>query len=902
MGLDHILEKGFFQIGLKVGQNPLLFMLFSVIVTAALGYGFASMENETRPDKQWVPSGSKALIHKDYVDAQWPGAQRFSFWIATCKVDNTKFPKGSAEEAAEKAKCNLLEAKYLQRLFQLNERIMSVKVDGDAIVADMDKAHGTKGERPWTAWAGNWTFNKYHLYEDRHEDDQSKCFKFGPFCGKSSILDIFNDDKNIIGNMTDTDVLNAIEEYETQTTSCPLTLARQDSPCVSPQSWEPTASATDCKNYKTPLERCNCRIASIKYCQSVCPFGSRLDDCGDRGCLQIQQLQLRSGAQLNCSTVSSTGNNQGDAPTSAFEFVPTKVKTLASSGKDGPLRDANGKVKSASSLFGYYVLNSGEIVVNGEREDKVGEKWEMDALCILGIDANTRDDVECPGDDLLEFTPQFTRSLGDEFGTTIRSDGPSMGIAIMLIIGYLIINLSRFDHKYSMIAMSMAEVLAIGMSYAAAMGMSSYLNLPNNQLNLNIPFLLAGLGVDDAFVIGSEFQLNRLRHPDMDIPNLIALTAQTGGISILITSVTDALAFLVGSATVIPVLSWFCVNVGIGVIFCFIFQITIFLPALALNERRVLADRLDCLCCFKRGCLDILCCKNGKEWRNDHPTAPNGCCCCCFPKSCRVKPEVLDANLKRIEDAKTVGEREITLAEINNGTLGSLMKTYAEFITSKVGLIFTGLVFLALFAFGILGATRIYKDFKLEWFVPDGSYVNVFFKYNNEYYASGSPCSLYVYDTNMFKEQKGFHQLKKYMNSSKYFDQDSGVTDWYAKFQESATGMNATAMGGIDTSVDGEPIYENESLFYTNLHDWLTSAAGGRYRNNIHWNDAPCDESNQTAVTCDPTKGIKEARWQATLSLAETSTGDKRYETMTSVRAEMKKMFPTASAFPYSYK
>merc|ERR1711871_1228804 len=538
---------------------------------------------------------------------------------------------------------------------------------------------------------------------------------------------------------------------------------------------------------------------------------------------------------------------------------------------------------------------------NGEREDKVGEKWEMDALCILGIDANTRDDVECPGDDLLEFTAQFTRSLGGEFGTTIRSDGPSMGIAIMLIIGYLIINLSRFDHKYSMIAMSMAEVLAIGMSYAAAMGMSSYLNLPNNQLNLNIPFLLAGLGVDDAFVIGSEFQLNRLRHPDMDIPNLIALTAQTGGISILITSVTDALAFLVGSATVIPVLSWFCVNVGIGVIFCFIFQITIFLPALALNERRVLADRLDCLCCFKRGCLDILCCKNGKEWRNDHPTAPNGCCCCCFPKSCRVKPEVLDANLKRIEDAKTVGEREITLAEINNGTLGSLMKTYAEFITSKVGLIFTGLVFLALFAFGILGATRIYKDFKLEWFVPDGSYVNVFFKYNNEYYASGSPCSLYVYDTNMFKEQKGFHQLKKYMNSSKYFDQDSGVTDWYAKFQESATGMNATAMGGIDTSVDGEPIYENESLFYTNLHDWLTSAAGGRYRNNIHWNDAPCDESNQTAVTCDPTKGIKEARWQATLSLAETSTGDKRYETMTSVRAEMKKMFPTASAFPYSY-
>ena len=53
--------------------------------------------------------------------------------------------------------------------------------------------------------------------------------------------------------------------------------------------------------------------------------------------------------------------------------------------------------------------------------------------------------------------------------------------------------------------MSCAVLVAVGLAYGAGMGVGAYLGLFQNQLNLNIPFLLLGppgvglLGVDARF-------------------------------------------------------------------------------------------------------------------------------------------------------------------------------------------------------------------------------------------------------------------------------------------------------------------------------------------------------------------------------------------------------------------
>jgi hypothetical protein len=45
-------------------------------------------------------------------------------------------------------------------------------------------------------------------------------------------------------------------------------------------------------------------------------------------------------------------------------------------------------------------------------------------------------------------------------------------------------------------------------------------------------------------------------------------------------------------------LSWFCWYAAFAVAYIFIFQITIFTPALTFNKKRTDKNRLDCCCCI----------------------------------------------------------------------------------------------------------------------------------------------------------------------------------------------------------------------------------------------------------------------------------------------------------------
>ena len=77
--------------------------------------GFALIVNETRPEKQWVATGSPALEHNEYVKDTWPSNSRFNFFVATCADKD----EGS---------CNVLEAKYIQRLSEIQNDIYNIKV------------------------------------------------------------------------------------------------------------------------------------------------------------------------------------------------------------------------------------------------------------------------------------------------------------------------------------------------------------------------------------------------------------------------------------------------------------------------------------------------------------------------------------------------------------------------------------------------------------------------------------------------------------------------------------------------------------------------------------------------------------------------------------------------------
>jgi len=282
-----------------------------------------------------------------------------------------------------------------------------------------------------------------------------------------------------------------------------------------------------------------------------------------------------------------------------------------------------------------------------------------------------------------------------------------------------------------------------------------------------------------------------------------------------------------------------------------------------LNARRTASNRVDCCCCFKV-----------KERELEDP---QGCCCCCLPKSA-----------------------------FKGGVLKKGLRKFTEHTTKPVGQVLTLIIFAIITGVGIFGTTKIYKDFKLEWFIPDSSYVNTFFVINRDNFATGTPITVnFPASPDAFEMQSNLHDVYGYLNSSSLINPDVTVDSWYQEFMEWATEPNqaATASDSFTPSrTAANAVFTNKNQFYTALHLWYRTTVGSRYRNSLRWNDKDCEvESSMDNVpaACTVTDGIMASRFNAELSLAATDRGTDRYDTMTSMRNEIAARH--TGAFPYSF-
>merc|ERR1711871_529561 len=215
-------------------------------------------------------------------------------------------------------------------------------------------------------------------------------------------------------------------------------------------------------------------------------------------------------------------------------------------------------------------------------------------------------------------------------------------------------------------------------------------------------------------------------------------------------------------------LSWFCVFAGMGVVLCFLFQILLFVPFLVLNERRAKANRYD-LSCFPLG----LCCMKATPGRD---------------KVCCIKPRPLDGSSKG-GDGADVHEFEDPrgCCFCCSGKDGAMVKAFEKFgrtVTTPIGKVVTLVIFTIFLGVGITGAMLIQQDFKLEWFVPDDSYLNTMFKWNEEYFKSGTPVTIFVKEMDYFQAQPKLLEIRRYLNTSDVVDPDKEISDWYSSFMD----------------------------------------------------------------------------------------------------------------------
>ena len=218
-----------------------------------------------------------------------------------------------------------------------------------------------------------------------------------------------------------------------------------------------------------------------------------------------------------------------------------------------------------------------------------------DAAGLDAWEAAMLDTVRSWQDPALRLYVSATRSYQDESDRIIAADSPLVGAAIALMFVYVSVVLGGAPPLHSQVSLGATVVLTVGAAMVVGFGGGALGGVPFNVMSQLAIFVLTGVSVDDAFVIAGCFE----RAPaSASLHRRMQAAMREAGPSITLTSLTDFLAFAIGSTIDVPAIAQFCTTAAISVAAVFLFQCTLFAPALVLDTRRQAARRYDVCCCW----------------------------------------------------------------------------------------------------------------------------------------------------------------------------------------------------------------------------------------------------------------------------------------------------------------
>lgn len=317
---------------------------------------------------------------------------------------------------------------------------------------------------------------------------------------------------------------------------------------------------------------------TIKW-KDVCVRIPKYDDedsehCYETGLLEIwgygsQDYENLSDSSILKDLVSSNTSKVYGNPVD-FSFYLGGV----SKDKEGNIIRAKTAVHSWLTMINADSIKSGDYeldIATGEKVDKIGMEWEK-ALVRLAND----------WDGKLIINMRAGHTLGYVLHNSIASDALWVGIGWTVLLIYILFTLGKpFTYEQRIIPVCVG-LLAIGMSVLSSYGACSLIGIPYGTLTNVLPILLVALGVDDMYVIMTCW--DEAEHID-SVEFRAQIAMRKAGMAITVTSLTDILAFLVGTATSLPGLKWFCIYSAVGIAMVYLLQVTLFVAAMVVNEK-----------------------------------------------------------------------------------------------------------------------------------------------------------------------------------------------------------------------------------------------------------------------------------------------------------------------------
>nr|CAH7737017.1 unnamed protein product [Callosobruchus chinensis] len=258
----------------------------------------------------------------------------------------------------------------------------------------------------------------------------------------------------------------------------------------------------------------------------------------------------------------------------------------------GIIRNETGHIVAATAIHNFWFLQlnfsavdmdkSGNLAGTADWASEQALEWESTFLRIMEKFSVLYNN---------SFFYESGRSFGDISNATMFQDMDKLCLGVFVMVLYVQLVISKYNWLEARVVLGSVGLLTIGMAFVVGAGFCSLLGIRYGPVHTSLPFLLMGLGVDDMFVILACWEELSEEEKKLPIHEKVGMMLKHAGVSISITSLTDVIAFLIGSSTILPCLESFCIYAAVGVLMTFLFAITFFVACFVIDEQRIAKKR-----------------------------------------------------------------------------------------------------------------------------------------------------------------------------------------------------------------------------------------------------------------------------------------------------------------------
>ncbi|XP_065204858.1 protein patched-like [Planococcus citri] len=330
------------------------------------------------------------------------------------------------------------------------------------------------------------------------------------------------------------------------------------------------------------------------YQEKPC-LNPRDPECPDTAPNKNSSRRLDIGAQL-------TGGCYGFA-TKYMHWPEDLIIGAAKKNKTGHITKAHGlqtviQLMSEKELYDYFS--------DDYKVQKIDWTPQKAALVLETWQRKFSDEVKRQLKQFPNETAQYnifsfsTATLNDILSHFSKIDLKKIFIGYLVMLIFVAFSLLKWNHPVSsQTAVGIAGVLLVTITNAAALGFCALCGIAFNASTTQIlPYLGLGFGVVDVFLLTSVYA-EQLPSKDDNAEKQTGAVLRKGGLSVLLTSISNCGAFFAAALIPVPALRVFSMQAGILVFFNLVTTLTVFPAIISIDLNRRSSKRADILCCYK---------------------------------------------------------------------------------------------------------------------------------------------------------------------------------------------------------------------------------------------------------------------------------------------------------------